>query len=254
MTDIHSHILYDIDDGPEDLGESIRMCETAVEYGVDKIFATSHLSSSDPLDIFLRKRSRRIETLREEIAARGLALELFPGAEVYINDDVFFSKGLEKAALNGSRYLLIEFDFNALSANRLIKYVEEIFRIGCVPIIAHPERYKYLQRDYGLVNHLVDMDALFQINAGSLASFGGRDEFELAYQMVLNNAASFIATDAHSHRGRSNDLLRMIRLFPPGIRRESLDYMLYDSPQAVIENRPLPRIVRRRIVKKSRFI
>ena len=253
MTDIHSHILYDIDDGPESLDESVRMCETAAEYGIDKVFTTSHLASPDQLDTFLKKRGHRIERLREEIDARGLNLELYPGAEVYVNDDVFYAKGLEKAALNNSRYLLIEFDFDALSANRLIKYVEEIFNIGCVPIVAHPERYKYLQRDYGIVNYLVDMDVLFQVNAGSLASLGGREEFELAYQMVLNNAASFIATDSHSHHGRSNDLLRMVRFFPPDIRRESLDYMLYASPQAVIEDRPMPRIVRRRIVRKNRL-
>ncbi len=253
MTDIHSHILYDIDDGPDSLGESVRMCETAAEYGIDKIFTTSHLTSPDRLDDFLKKREHRLERLREEIDARGLNLELYPGAEVFVNDDVFYAQGLERATLNKSRYLLIEFDFSALSASRLVRYVEEIFNIGCMPIVAHPERYKYLQKDYGIVNYLVDMDVLFQVNAGSLASLGSREEFELAYQMVINNAASFIATDAHSHHGRSNDLLRMVRFFPPDIRRESLDYMLYESPQAVIENRPMPKIVRRRIVKKSRI-
>lgn len=252
MTDIHSHILYDIDDGPDDIGESVKMCETAAEYGIDKIFATPHLSSPDRLDIFLKKRSNRLKLLREEIALRGIELQLFPGAEVFVNDDIFFAKGLERATLNNSRYLLAEFDFNSLGTNRLISYIEEIFNMGCVPVVAHPERYKYLQSDYGIVNYLADMDVLFQINAASLASLGSREEFELAYQMVLNNVASFIATDAHSHRGRSNDLLRLVRYFPPDIRRESLDYMLYESPQAVIDNRPMPRIVRRRIVRKNR--
>ena len=252
LTDIHSHILYDMDDGPESFGDSLKMCETAAEYGIDKIITTSHLTSPGMIDAFIKKRGSRLERLREEVSARRIGLELFHGAEVYVDDDIFYAKGLEKVTLNDSRYLLVEFDFKSLGANRLIRYIEEIFKMGLVPIVAHPERYRYLKSAYGIVNYLVDMDVLFQINAGSLASLGGREEFELAHQMALNNAASFIATDSHSHHGRSNDLLRMVRYFPPDIRRESLDYMLYDSPQAVLDDRPVPRIVRRRIVRKKR--
>ncbi len=253
MIDIHTHILYDIDDGPEDIYASLRMCETASEFGIDRIISTPHLSSPQKLELLLTKRRHRIERLREEIDALRLDLEIYPGAEVFVNDDIFYSSGIERATLNHSRYLLVEFDFNSLSPSRLIKYIDEIFNLGCVPVVAHPERYRYLQRDYGLINHLVDKGALFQVNAGSLASLGSREEFEIAYQMVRSNAASFIATDAHSHSGRSNDLLRMIRFFPPDISRQSLDFMLYAAPQAVLENRELPPVTRRKIVKRTNF-
>ncbi|MBQ7542246.1 MAG: hypothetical protein IJT44_08150 [Clostridia bacterium] len=240
MIDLHSHILYDIDDGPETLYESMRLCEVGVEYGIDRVAATPHLSDPEEIASFLHRRNDRILRLREEIARKGLQLVLYPGAEVYVDDSIFHAEHLEKAALNGSRYLLVEFEFQGLSPRRLIRYVDTIFEMDLVPIIAHPERYAYLQQDFGLVQFLRERGAYFQINADSLAGLTGFEEFDLAYRMVRHRMADFIATDAHSHLGRMNDLLRMIRSFPPDISRETLDYMLYTAPSCVLSDKEIP--------------
>ena len=244
MIDLHSHVLFDIDDGPETLYESMRLCEMGVEYGIDRIAATSHLYHPDEIADFLRRRNDRVLRLREEIKQRGLQLRLYAGAEVFVDDSIFRAQHLDKVTLNGSRYLLIEFDFHGLSARRLIRYVDAVFEMGLVPIIAHPERYSYLQQDFALVQFLVERGALFQINADSLAGLTGFEEFDLAYRMVRHHAASFIATDAHSHLGRANDLLRMIRSFPPDISRETLDYMLYTAPYCVLADKDIPPVRR----------
>lgn len=244
MIDLHAHILYDIDDGPDTPYESMRLCEMAVENGIERIVSTSHLLHPLELPDFLPRRNDRILRLRERIEKAGLPLRIYPGAEVYIDDEIFDAHHLDKVTINNSRYLLIEFDFHGLTPRRLIRYVDEIFRRNLVPIIAHPERYSYLQRDWGLVDFLVHRGALFQINADSLAGRTGREEFELAYRMARRGAASFIATDAHSTLGRPNDLLRMIQSFPPDISRENLDYMLYRAPFSVLANKEVPPIRR----------
>lgn len=240
MVDLHSHILFDIDDGPETLYESMQLCRMGVEYGIDRIVATSHLYKPDEIAKYISKRNDRILRLREQIERAEMPLRIYPGAEVFVNDDIFYAHHLEKVTINNSRYILIEFDFHGLSGRRLVHYVDEIFRIGLVPIIAHPERYSYLQRDFGLVEYLVDRGALFQINADSLSGRSGYTEFEMAYRMVRHHAASFIATDAHSHLNRSNDMLRMIQGFPPDISRERLDFMLYDAPLCVLADDDFP--------------
>ena len=240
MIDLHSHILFDIDDGPDTLYESMRLCEMGMEYGIDRMTATSHLYHPGEVVQYLRRRNDRILRLREEIQKRGLDLRLYPGAEVYVDDAIFTAEHLDKVTLNGSRYLLVEFEFHGLSAHRLIRYVDAVFEMGLVPIIAHPERYSYLQQDFGLVQFLRERGAYFQINADSLAGLTGFEEFDLAYRMVRHHAASFIATDAHSHLGRANDLLRMIRQFPPDISRENLDYMLYTAPACVLGDKDIP--------------
>ncbi len=236
MIDLHCHILYGMDDGPRDFDTSLRLCYLAMENGIEKIVATSHLTSLVDIDHYVAARDERIAELRAELERRELNLQIYPGAEVFAGEDLMYPLPLEKVTINGSRYILVEFDFYNLRFSTVLRYIEEILKRGLVPIIAHPERYSFLQIQYDRVNFLMDMGVLFQVNAGSLASRSGREEFDLAYEMVLKQAANFIATDAHSLHNRPNDLLRMMRDFPPNINQNWLERMVRTSPQAVIDN------------------
>ena len=244
MLDMHCHILFHIDDGPDTMYESMRLCEMAVENGIDGVAATSHLYSCLEVSEFLPRRNDRILRLREELSRAHLPLRIYPGAEVFVDDDISKARHLEKVTINNSRYLLVEFEFHGLSARRLLYYLDVVEKMGLTPVVAHPERYSFLQQDHALVDYLVQRGTIFQINADSLAGQTGFEEFDLAYRMVRHNAASLIATDAHSHLGRSNDLLQMVRSFPPDIPRESLDYMLYKAPLAILSDESLPPIRR----------
>lgn len=253
MTDIHCHILHGIDDGPRDIDTALRLCMLAMENGIDTIVATPHLTTLGELDAFIDFRDNRLDELRYEIKRREMLIDIYAGAEVYASEELFYPLSLEKATINGSRYILVEFDFMGLSFSSVLRYIEEIRRRDLVPIIAHPERYSFLQVQYDRVNFLMDMGALFQINAGSLASMCGREEFNLAYEMVLKNAASFIGSDAHSLRNRPNDMLKMIRDFPPNISRKALDRMLNINPQEVIRNETVKRSLDSGLLKKRRY-
>jgi len=250
MTDIHCHLLHSIDDGPSDLEGSVMLCDLASENAIETVIATPHLRDLTEIPAFLAVRGERIDQLKKELKGRGVPLEVLPGAEVYASDDIFFCQELAGATLNGSRYLLIEFDFSGLSVNRVLRYTDEVFKAGLVPVIAHTERYAFFQEDYESLNFLQDRGVFFQVNASSLAGGGGREEFYLAYEMAVNDMASFIATDAHSYRGRPNNMLAMLRSFPPDIKRSSLDYMLNAAPQAVIDNQALPPAVRGEIYRR----
>ncbi len=250
MIDLHCHVLHEIDDGAKTISDSVQLCILARENGIEKIVLTPHLPSVNDIDEFIVNRDEKIAELQEELDERKIGIEIFPGAEVYTNDDLFFASDLKKAAINSSRYILIEFDFFGLSIDRMCRYFDEIEKNGLIPIIAHPERYDYFQRDYGKINYLIsERDVYFQVNAGSLAGLGTREEFDLAYLMVKKNIASFIGTDAHSVRGRANDLLRMSHFFPPDIEHRSLDYMVNIAPEAVLKNERLPNITRGRLQK-----
>lgn len=253
MTDIHCHILHGIDDGPRDIDTALRLCMMAMENGIDTIVATPHLTTLGDLDAFIDFRDNRLEELRYEINRREMLIDIYPGAEVLASEDFFYPVPLEKATINGSRYILVEFDFTGLRFSTVLRYIEEILKRDLVPIVAHPERYSFLQVQYDRVNFLMDMGCLFQVNAGSLASMGSREEFDLAYEMVLKNAASFIGSDAHSLHNRPNAMLKMIRDFPPNISRKALDRMLNLNPQAVIKNKSVMRSLDSGLLKKRRY-
>ncbi len=253
MIDIHCHILNGIDDGARDLETSIRMCRVAEMNGIKHIVATPHTNTVDNLESFLETRDERIHTLRKNLKERNINVSIYPGAEVFVDDDIYFSNGLKRLTINGSRYILIEFAFRNLKIRKIYDYLNEIIDMGLIPIIAHPERYEFFQFDYDAVNSLAKNGVLFQINSSSLASLDGPQEFELAYSMAYNGIASFIGTDAHSLTHRSNNLADMMRFFPPDISQFNMQMMTHDAAKAVLTDGEIPQAERREIRKRGGF-
>ena len=241
MVDLHCHILHDIDDGARSLEESVHLCRLAVQNSIQTAVLTPHLVRPEHVDDVIELRDRRIEELRNALAKENIPLELVPGAEVFVNDDIFYAPSLDAATLGGTRYMLIEFDFNGLNINRIIKYVEEIKARGYYPIIAHPERYRFIQQNYDIANHLADMGVLFQLNSSSLAGFGGIESRELAYAMAASGMASFIGSDAHSVAHRPNNLLEQRDMFPVTIDFDTYDRLMSKNALVILADGQLDR-------------
>lgn len=253
MVDIHCHILHGIDDGARSLDESVHLCRIAVQNSIQTAVLTPHLVHPESIEEFVDLRNRRIDELRGALAKENIPLELVPGAEVFVNDDIFYAPSLDAATLGGTRYILIEFDFNGLNINRIIKYVEEIAARGYHPIIAHPERYRFIQQNYDIANHLADMGVLFQLNSSSLAGFGGMESRELAYAMAASGMASFIGSDAHSVAHRPNNLLEQRDMFPKTIDFDTYDRLMGKNALTVLADESFDR-GRVYPIRRKRFV
>lgn len=253
MIDIHSHILHGIDDGARDLETSVQMCRIAQMNGIKHIVATPHTTTVDNIGYFIEARDNKIRVLRQVLEERGIDVKIYPGAEVFVDDDIFFANDLRRLTINNSRYILIEFAFRNVKIRKIYDYLNEILNAGLIPIIAHPERYEFFQFDYEAVNSLARNDVIFQINASSLASLDGLQEFELAYSMAYNGVASLIGTDAHSPVHRANNLSEMMRYFPPDISQYNMQVMVHDAARAVLTDGELPQIERKEIHKRGGF-
>ena len=251
MIDIHCHILPYIDDGAKNMDEAIRLCEIARDNGVKKIIVTPHVSCLDDIDSFLGERDVLIQELKEALVYYNIDVEIYPGAELYVNDDVFFSGDLTKLTLNGSKYILVEFDFYGLTPNKITSYLVEIRNFGLVPIVAHPERYEYMQADYNYINFLSDRGILFQVNMDNVVGKSSRPECVLARELVRKKVATFIASDAHSATYRSNDLRDMIESAPNGFDIDE-KFFLNDMPKIILDNGDIPPIKREKAVASKR--
>lgn len=248
---MHCHILPYIDDGAKNMDEAIKLCEIARDNGINKIIVTPHVSCLDDIDSFLGERDVLIEELRQALKYYNIDVEIYPGAEVYVNDDVFFSVDLTKLALNSSKYILVEFDFYGLTPNKITSYLMEITSFGLIPIVAHPERYEYMQNDYNFINFLSDRGVLFQVNMNNVIGSGSRPEYTLARELVRKKVATFIASDAHSADYRRNDLRDMIEAAPNGFEIDE-KFFLNDMPQIVLDDGELPHVNRGRAVSSKR--
>ncbi|MBQ8027359.1 MAG: hypothetical protein IJ261_04505 [Clostridia bacterium] len=241
MIDLHCHILHGIDDGARSLDESVQLCRIAVQNSIQTAVVTPHLVHPENVDEYVRIRDKRIDELKETLVKNDIPLQIIPGAEVFVNDDIFYAPSLDAVTLGGTKYILIEFDFKGLNINRIIKYVNEFISRGYVPIIAHPERYRFMQQNYDIVNHLADMGILFQVNSSSLAGFGGMETRELGFAMVASGIASFIGTDAHSVAHRPNNLLEQRDMFPVSVDFDVYDRLLGRNAQVILADGVLDR-------------
>lgn len=239
MVDLHCHILPGIDDGARNMKESIAMCRMAVENNITKVVCTSHFLPGMKIDEFIAKRDKALRALRAEIAAAGIRLELVPGAEIYVSDEIFYVENIERLRLGKTNYVLVEFDFTGLTGARMMRYIDEVRKSGIQVIVAHPERYKYIQDDYNIINMLRKNGILLQVNAGSLLGIFGRREYKLAKELCISNAAFFLASDAHSTRVRNNALLEMFPGFVRTVSPEQIGRMLDQAPERLLSGQDM---------------
>ena len=252
MTDLHCHVLHDIDDGPADLNASINLCRIAWNNQIERIVATPHITEFNKVDDFLRKREERLEDLRKALVKCDMRLELYPGAEVLVNAEAFHTDCLSHLTINQSRYLLVEFSYSGLNVKRLSSFMEGFQNCGLIPIIAHPERYQLFQHDCETLNSLLEKGAVLQVNASSLCMSGNRAENKLARELVRQRAVAFLATDAHSVQSRSSNLLDMLSCISLDIGFDYLDEMVNLNPNTVLQDKVIDTSPGRQI-KKSRI-
>ena len=231
MVDLHSHVLFDIDDGAETIEDSLDILRRAQRAGVRKMAATPHFTiGEDDVDDFLERRNARLEALKTAAKEAGIKIELKAGAEVYITDDIFDEDSLSCLTIGESRVLLSEFKYHGLRPEKFMSYVDEILERGLSVLVAHPERYSYLRKNPMLINSLISRGVLLQVNATSL--FHDDDEGDFARMLVECGAAAVIGSDVHTIRsGRLRALEEL-----SGMKEPAIDQKTRSTPDLIFEN------------------
>lgn len=192
MIDFHSHILPKIDDGSKSYEETLNMLREAQNVGFDKIISTSHYAV-DCFETPEYKRKEIIQSLNEE---ENLP-EIFLGSEIFLTYNVTDLLNEYKAStINGTNYILIELPLRHQFVNLkevLNKLKENNYRI----IIAHPERYHVIQKNFNYLYELQDLGAIFQCNYGSILGMYGFAAKHIVKKMLEYNLVSLLGTDAH---------------------------------------------------------
>lgn len=192
MLDLHSHILFAVDDGSESLAESIAMLDAAKDAGIDSIYATPHMKSKDADVVIIRN---HFETLKPYAKERGIALRLGFEYNISAIDAQNFARAKE-FALEDADTLLLELPFGHWPPEwpRIIRSLQ---KLGLQIVIAHPERYLAIQRDHEILDVLTEMDCLLQCNASSI--FSPKAEKRRVVDAIREmGRLDFVATDAHS--------------------------------------------------------
>jgi len=196
--DIHSHILPAIDDGSKSLEESIVMLRAMQEVGYSKVITTPHVM----VDVYRNTPKivrKKLVLLQEEARTRGLDIEIEAAAEYYLDDGFLGHLNSGDVLSFGDGYLLFETSY----MDRPINMEDMIFEIqsaGFKPVLAHPERYRYINDLGGEYSRLKELGVLFQLNLNSLIGGYGKNAKQKAEFLVKQGLISFLGSDAHGLR------------------------------------------------------
>ncbi len=234
--DIHSHSLWGIDDGAKSIEQTIEMCEIAEESATQTLFLTPHLMYWHEAEDILDERDEKAEFLRGFLKENDFTIDIKTGFEILCDDDIFDIKYFKPYTLNGSRYILIEFDFFKTTTEDVKAWCKYLQSFGLVPVIAHPERYNFVMRNRGVLDSLSDMGVLFQINAGSPTGVFGETEMSIACDMLRAGYVDFVGSDAHSTIRRNTDMLSFFEDYPYWVNEEQLALITKENPLAIIND------------------
>lgn len=238
MVDIHAHILPGLDDGAEDREEALKMAAFAVRQGINHMVASSH---GNYYPFSLEEYEEAFNCMKVDLVRAHIPLKLYPGMEVFLDESAF--EQLEKKqiiTLNNTDYILVEFPFEE-NPSAVIQRLNRLKCMGYRPVVAHPERYLFVQRDEELAYYLADQEYVLQINAGSLlGSFGNKTRI-LAQGMLDNGIVSLIATDTHDRVHRPPFLKDMAEQLKKNYPVSWVRLWVSENPSRILKGYPVIR-------------
>jgi protein-tyrosine phosphatase len=226
--DIHSHVLYGLDDGAKTREESVQMLEIAVESGTADIVATPHANGQYAFN------PEVIEARIAELNA-GAGIRIYPGCDFHLQFDNIEDALAhpEKYTINHKGYLLVEFpEVGIFSETDAI--LARLLDGGMVPIVTHPERNRELQRRLDDLARWVGRGCLVQVTAGSYTGMFGTAPKHYANELLQRGLIHFVASDAHDATFRTPRLRDAYGLLADTWGEDSIRPLFVDNPRAVL--------------------
>jgi len=199
LIDLHTHVLAGVDDGARDDGEALAMLAAAANDGVTTVLATPHAHRVHAAQV-----RAGVERLNAAAADAGIDVTILPGHEARIAADLVdrYQQGT-LLTLTGTSWLLLEcYLFDDWPLYLIERSVDRLLNAGLRPLLAHAERYPFVQRDPHVLAPLIERGIPIQINAGSLFLRPTDIERVTAEALLRTRTAHVIASDAHNARYR----------------------------------------------------
>lgn len=244
--DIHTHILYETDDGAENIEQSLEILSIAKKHHVNSICFTPHCFINNPLD--MQEIIKKTNILKGKINNN---INLFYGCEIMIEDTLpSFIQTNEEMCLGEGNYVLIELPM----VNYPIYIKEVLYQTrlkGFKPIIAHPERNSHIQLE--TTRHIKDIIAngYIQLNAGSLTGRHGELAKKTALKLVKRDLVSFVASDSHNDKGYSH-LDEAYNIYRELKGKEKTDQVFFYNPYRALKGEYIEPVEINYIKKKQK--
>ena len=198
MIDIHSHILPGIDDGAQSMDDSLEMLVMAADSGVRTIVTTPHCNIPNSFENYASFELEGLfEDLKRESELERIPIELKRGMEIFATEDL--PQLLQRRlawTLNDTDYFLVEFGFEE-DPDFCDYILDKCSTLGYKPIIAHPERYVFVQDEPEIAYEWCTRGYGLQMNKGSILGRFGEQVEDTANALLEHGLIACIGSDAH---------------------------------------------------------
>lgn len=235
--DIHTHILPGVDDGANNIEQSLEMIKTTYEEGVRKIIFTPHFG--------LYHEGCCAAELQSVFNELKNAVLSYKDLELYLGNEIFYGPETVSALQEGKAlrladtdYVLIEFHTTE-EYSTMEKAVQTLIRAGYTPILAHAERYAALRKSTDYTAELVYFGARIQINSGTLLKGALDPEFRISKKLIKENLVHLLGSDCHDNKLRRPQMKEAADKLYRMAGNSSAERILYENGMLLLKNRPI---------------
>jgi protein-tyrosine phosphatase len=246
FVDLHAHVLAGVDDGPADIPAAVELLRALVADGVETVYATPHVLP-DHYGVTPALRDARLAELREASGEAAVAIRIEPGGEVDLRLAGTLDDETLRAFALGDQAILVEFPWTTSWPLGLGPTCRTLRERGFLPIVAHPERSRVVQRAPERLDEIVASGACCQLTAGSISGRLGESAQRMSFALLEARRAHVVATDAHGADQRPPDMTGARAALA---RRYGADYgdLLLDASRTALRGRvpqlPPPQVRR----------
>jgi tyrosine-protein phosphatase YwqE len=197
VTDIHSHLLPQLDDGVQDFEEALAVILKMREAGYRKLVTTPHIMS----DTYRNDAPiihERLKELNQYLLQNQVEVTVEAAAEYYFDNWLLHQVTESRPLLTfGNRYLLFEMNYMT-EPYQLKDFIFQLTTQGYQPVLAHPERYQFMT--LAKAEDLHHRGVLLQVNILSFIDYYTKPVRQMANQLVDQGWVNFIGSDCHHLR------------------------------------------------------
>lgn len=231
FTDLHTHILANVDDGAENEAEMYDLLDTMYRDGTRCICCTPHYHPG----YYGENQKKSLDKFQQ---LSKYADSRYPDLKLCLGNELHYSQGcldwIEKGfcrTLNGSRYILV--DFVSGERYETIEFAVMLFlRGGYIPVLAHTERYGCFGRKSWLIRQLRDIGAIIQVNASSVIK---PYRYPIVKKILRQQCVDVIASDTHNLEDRPPKMAAAYHEIIQNYGKEYADALFILNPNKILD-------------------
>ena len=238
MIDFHTHIIPNVDDGSRSVEETFQLLQEAEKCGFNKIISTSHYMEGY-FESPNWERRVWIDNLNKKLKEQGINIEIILANEIYLSENIIKLLEQDKAStINNTSYVLFEMPLNSKPLD-LFDLTYEMLGNKLVPILAHPERYSFIQKEPNIIFELIEKGVLMQCNYGSFDGLYGSKAEALSRKMLSNNMVHFLGSDIHRKDTIYPIIPKIINDLNKEFGEEKIKELNLINPECVLNNKKI---------------